>query len=100
MPTVSRPEPSRAATSRPPRHNDRVGLMMRSEPSSHASPSGCVVQLRADAGGCPGPSARRTAQDAEQRSDRERGAQREPRSELLPASAVHPDLAALYPPLP
>jgi hypothetical protein len=79
------------------RHLDCVGVaqLVGSEPAAHSSAGSDVMQLRADAGGSPWPSLGGAAQDAEQRADRQRGAQRQPRSELLPCPAVHPNLASL-----
>ncbi len=76
-------------------HGMRVAQLMRREPTSHPRSAGRLMQLRSDAGRSPRTSAGRSAQDAEQRPDRERRAQREPRGELLPGPAVHPDLAPL-----
>ena len=55
------------------------------------------MQLATDPGGRARPSARRTPQNAEQRAGRQGRAEREPRFEVRPAPAVHPDLAALVP---
>src|SRR5688572_2223274 len=51
-------------------------------------------QLRAGGAGCPQPSACRTVDDAEQRSDRQLDPGLEPWFELLPRPVVHADLAA------
>jgi hypothetical protein len=80
-----------------PCHLDRVGVaqVTRREQALHSGTSGRVVQLYPDSGWRPRPPKGGPAQDAEQRTDRKRGAQRQPGSELLPGPAVHPDLAAL-----
>jgi len=72
----------------------RVAQLMGREPSSHPGRSGFVMQLGTDAGRASRPSAGRTAQDAEQGTNRELAAQCEPRRELPAGPAVHPDLPA------
>src|SRR4051794_28290120 len=64
------------------------------EASPHTDPARHAPQLRARRGGRPRPSARRSADHAEQRSDGQRDARLEPRRELLPGPVVHADLAA------
>ena len=54
-----------------------------------------MVQLRSGTGGRPSPAGGRAAQHAEQRADRKRRSQLQPRPQLLPTPAVHPDLTAL-----
>jgi hypothetical protein len=56
-----------------------------------------VPQLGARRGGRPRPAARRTVDDAEQRSDRQLNAGLEPGRELSPGPVMHPDLAAAAP---
>jgi len=78
------------------RHLHRVGVsqLMRREPAPHPSPAGCDVQLGAGAGWCPRATSRRASQHAEQRPDRKRRAQLQPRVKLLPAPSVHADFPA------
>ena len=79
------------------RHLDRVRVaqLMRRKTPPDTGVGGGVVQLRADAGGRPRAAGGRAAQYAEQRADRECGAQLQLWAQLLPCPAVHSDLAAL-----
>jgi hypothetical protein len=54
-----------------------------------------MLQLLASGGRLPVPTARCTTDHAQQRSDRQAWPELEPRVELLPRPAVHPDLASL-----
>src|SRR3954463_7113305 len=69
-----------------------LSLAQGREPAARKSPD--AAQLRAGGAGCPRPSACRTVDDAEQRSDRQLDPRLEPWFELLPRPVVHPDLAA------
>ena len=80
-------------------HGMRVAQLMRREPTSHPRSAGRLMQLRSDAGRSPRTSAGRSAQDAEQRPDRERRAQREPRGSCSQAQRSIPTSRRL-PPLP
>jgi hypothetical protein len=73
----------------------RVAKLVRSESASDAGASCDVTQLHADSRCRTRPAPGRTAQHAPERSERELAADLEPRVELLPGPAVHPDLAAL-----
>src|SRR4030081_3839544 len=53
------------------------------------------MQLLARRRGLPPPSGGRSVDHAQERSDRELAADLEPRAELFPCPAVHPDLAPL-----
>src|SRR5436305_7233561 len=79
------------------RHLYRVSMpeLVRREASAYTGPSSGSVQLSADAGRCPRMTAGRAAQDAEQCADWKRGAQLQPRAQLLPRRAVHTDFTAL-----
>src|SRR5437764_14598502 len=54
-----------------------------------------MMQLLARRRGLPAPAGGRAVYDAQERSDGELAADLEPRAELFPCPAVHPDLAAL-----
>src|SRR6188472_1199953 len=58
------------------------------------TPASDAAQFRTGGAGCPRPTACRTVDDAEQRSDRQLDPGLEPWFELLPRPVVHPDLAA------
>ena len=60
----------------------RVSELMRREPATHLGSERGVVELLADAGCCARPASCRTAQDAEQSSHRQAGAQLEPGVEV------------------
>src|SRR5215207_6002858 len=64
------------------------------EASPHAGPVGEAAELRAGGGGRPRPASRRSADDAEQRSDRQLDARLDPGRELFEGPVVHSDLAA------
>src|ERR671935_216983 len=66
------------------------GAKRRRTPASRAT----AAQLRTGGAGCPRPSACRTVDDAEQRSDRQLDPHGQPGRELLPGPVVHPHLAA------
>jgi hypothetical protein len=72
----------------------RVAELVRREAPTHPGLAGDAAQFRAGGAGCPRPSACRTVDDAEQRSDRQLDPGLEPWFELLPRPVVHPDLAA------
>ena len=79
------------------RHLDRVRVpqLVRSEPSADAR-GGCrIVQLLACGGRLRASAGGRTVDHAEQPADRELAAEFEPRFELLPCPAVHPDFTSL-----
>jgi len=78
-------------------HLDRVGVpeLMRREAATNTGLERSVAELDADSGWGAWPTAGRATQDAEQRPDRHRCPDLEPRRELLPRPAVHPDLAPL-----
>jgi hypothetical protein len=77
-------------------HFDRVCVpeLVRRESTAYASRFGGSPQMLSCGGLLPTPTRRRTVDDAPQRPDRQRGPDLEPRLKLLPAPAVHPDLAA------
>jgi len=75
----------------------RVPELVRGEPPAHPGVLSGASQLRADAGWRAWSTTRRAAQDAEQRSDRQRGAVSEPRSELLQAQRSMPTSRRLPP---
>ena len=68
---------------------------MRREPAAHPGRAGGVAQLDANPGWGAGAAAGGAPEHAEERANRQPGADREPRLELLPGPPVHPDLAAL-----
>src|SRR5215210_1018606 len=72
----------------------RVAELARRKAPTHPGLAGNAAQFRAGGAGCPRPSACRTADDAEQRSDRQLDSGLEPWFELLPGPVVHPHLAA------
>ena len=69
--------------------------LMGREPSPDTGTRSGVAQLDPDSRRHARPTARGAAQHAEQRPHGQRPSQRQPRVELLPGPAVHPDLAAL-----
>jgi hypothetical protein len=71
-----------------------VPKLVRGEASPDAGPGGSPAQIGSRRGVGPVPSARGSADDADQRSDRELEASVEPWLELLPAPRVHADFAA------
>src|SRR3954463_9115007 len=73
-----------------------LSLAQGREPAARKSPD--AAQLRAGGAGCPRPSACRTVDDAEQRSDRQLDPRLEPWFELFPGPVVHADLTAPAPP--
>jgi hypothetical protein len=77
-------------------HLDRVSVpqLMWGEATTHSCSRSRGMELRADTSGSPRTTSARTTQDTEQRPDRKRGAQLQPRRQLLPGPSVHPDLAA------
>jgi hypothetical protein len=76
-------------------HRVRVAQLVRREAPPDAGAGGDCMKLCADAGRRPWPSAGWATENAEQHTDRQRGAQCEPGSELIPGPAVHADFAAL-----
>jgi len=80
-----------------PRKLDSVGVaeLVRSEPAPDARGGGEVTELGARGGGRPRPAAGGSVDHAQQRTDRQRDAVRQPRVELLKAPLVHPGLASL-----
>lgn len=78
-------------------HFDGVGVAepVWREPAAHAGCAGGIAQLDANPGGGAGAAAGGSTQHAEQRADRQPGADAEPWLELLPGPAVHSDFAAL-----
>jgi hypothetical protein len=72
----------------------RVAELVRRKAPTHAGLAGDAAQLGAGGAGGPRPTACRTGDDAEQRSDRQLDPGLEPWFELLPSPVVHPDLAA------
>jgi hypothetical protein len=72
----------------------RVAELVRREAPTHPGLAGDLAQFRAGGAGCPRPSACRTVDDAERRSDRQIDPGLEPRFELLPGPVVHSHLAA------
>src|SRR5262245_59517344 len=62
----------------------RVAELVRREAPTHPGLAGDAAQFRAGGARCPRPSAGRTADDAEQRSDRQRDPRLQPWFELLP----------------
>jgi len=71
-----------------------VAQLMRREPAPDAGLGGEAPELAAYGSARPRPPAGRAVDDAEQRPDRQLGPLVQPRSKLLPAPLVHPDLAA------
>ena len=72
-----------------------VTKLVRCESAPDAGFSGRVMQLLTSSRGFPVPSGGRSVDHTEQRPDRQLAADLEPRVELLPRPAVHPDLASL-----
>jgi hypothetical protein len=68
---------------------------MWGEPSPDARVDSGIAKLDSDRGGCAGSAAGRAAEHAEQRAWRHAWPELEPRSELFPCPAVHPDLTSL-----
>jgi hypothetical protein len=68
--------------------------LVRGEATPDTSPSCRSMKVGTDTGWRPGPAAGRAAQHAEERSHGKRGAQLQPRSELLPRPSVHPHFAS------
>jgi hypothetical protein len=79
------------------RHLDRVSMpqLVRREPPSHTCPDGGLVQLLARCRRLPPTSSGWLVDHAQHRTDWELATDLQPRIELLPRPAVHPDLAAL-----
>jgi len=79
------------------RHLDRVRVpqLVRSESPPDARCGRRLVELLAGSGRLPTPPGGRSVDDTEQRADRELASDLEPRIELVPGPAVHPDLAPL-----
>jgi hypothetical protein len=77
------------------RQLDGVGVaqLVRGKPLSDAGPRGDAPQLRAGGVGSPRPATRAPLDHAQQRTDRHPDAQLEPGPEVIPAPAVHADLA-------
>jgi hypothetical protein len=71
----------------------RVAQLVRSKPAPDARVDGDSPEFAADCGTGPLSPARRAVDDAKQRPDRKLDARRDPRTQLLPAPLVHPDLA-------
>jgi len=71
-----------------------VSQLVRCEPSPHAGAGGSPAQIGSRRGVGPVPSARRAADYAKQRPDRELQACLKPRLELLAAPGVHAHFAA------
>jgi hypothetical protein len=85
------------------RHLDRVSMpqLVGREPPSHPRPDGGMVQMLARGRRLPSASSGRSVDNAEHRADREPATDLQPRIELLPRPAIHPNLsplAALPPP--
>src|SRR3954469_22434194 len=78
------------------RELDRVCMaeLVGSEAEPDASRRSGVAQLRASGRNRPAPAARRTANNAEERANRELQPGGQPRLQLLPGPVVHADLAA------
>jgi hypothetical protein len=76
-------------------HLDRMRMpqLVGREPAANSGSERGAVQLGTDRGRGARPAAGRAAQNAEQGADRQGPAQLEPRVELLPRPAVHPDLS-------
>ena len=72
-----------------------VSQLVRRYPSANAGSISRGVQLDTDPRGRTRPTAGRASEHAEQRSDRERGTEHQPRVQLLPGPPVHPDFATL-----
>jgi hypothetical protein len=72
----------------------RMPELVRREPPTDASGDGGPAQLRSGGPTGPVPAARRSVDDAEQRTDRKLDPQLEPRAKLLPGPCIHADLAA------
>jgi hypothetical protein len=73
----------------------RVSQLVRREPAANSGFASGVAKLRSDPSGSARPTARRSSEHTEQRVYRKRGSEHEPRLELLPCPAVHPDLTPL-----
>lgn len=79
------------------RHLDRVCVaqLVWREAAPDARRGGCMMQLLACGRCFPASAGGRAVDHAQERSERELAAGLEPRVELLPGPAVHPDLSAL-----
>jgi hypothetical protein len=80
-------------------HGVGVAQLVRREAGPDTRSAGEPARFDARVGTGPGPPAGRAVDDAEQRPDRELDSGDQPRSKLLPAPALHSDLAG-RPPLP
>jgi hypothetical protein len=78
-------------------HNKRVGLMVRCEPPTDTCRDRGVMQLLADPRWRARSAACRSADNAEQPTDRQTAPQLQPWREVRPSPAVHPNLAPLVP---
>jgi len=78
-------------------HLDGVSMsqLVRRNSTANACGMSRRVELDTDPGGRTRPPARRAPKHAEQRPDRERGTELQPRVQLLPRPPVHPDLTTL-----
>jgi hypothetical protein len=79
------------------RHFDRVGVpeLVGCEPPSDARHAGGMVQLLAGSRRLPPASGGRSVDNAQHRADREPATNLQPRTELLPCPAIHPNLSPL-----
>jgi hypothetical protein len=78
-------------------HLDRVRVaeLVRGKPSAHTGSMSRRVEPDSDPGSRTRPTARLAPAHAEQRPDRQRGTEPQPRVQLLPCPPVHPDLTTL-----
>ena len=79
------------------RRLDRVSMpqLVGREPPSHPSRDGGMVQLLAGGRRLPPASSGRSVDNAQHRADREPATNLQPRIELLPRPAIHPNLSPL-----
>ena len=77
-------------------HLDSVSVpeLVRREATSDTRCRGCVVKLFAGGRGLPAPPGGRPVDHAQHGADRKLAADCEPRVDLLPGPAVHPDFAS------
>src|SRR5512133_556208 len=71
----------------------RMAQLVRSEPAPNARLGRKAPELATDRGSRPRSASRGSVDDAEQRPERQFAACVPPRSQLLPAPVIHPDLA-------
>lgn len=95
MPTATQREHKVPGLRCPCRLNDRVGILVGCEPPSDTRLAGGVVQLLACGRRFPAASGGWSVDHGQHRANGKLATDLQPRIELLPRSAIHPDLAAL-----